>query len=228
MRDKLKFKSLQDSEKEIITLFNKVSLVRVVLDEKFDISSHLHWFDKAGQKKIISYYYYRDKLIAFTSHLLQKFYLPFFTNCTRDKLVINYTTHLKPYISLPQDVASRFNFNITHCFNHVVLAIYQGRDYMIGVDIEQIDNMININEMAPVVFSEFERNLLNGSATNFFKLWTKKESLIKALGTGFATDFYQDTKLNLDDFETTGDYHILTWQIESYFISVCLHKGTIR
>jgi|GEM_PF-3437237 len=224
MRDKLKFKSLPDSEKEIISLFNKVSIVQVVLAEKFEIAPYLHWFDRATQKKIVSYYHYRDRLIAFTSNLLQKFYLPFFTNCARDKLIIDYTSHLKPYILLPEDTAAKFNFNITHCFNHVVLAIYQGNDYAIGVDIEEIDNKINIDEMAPIVFSESERNLLNGSATNFFKLWTKKESLIKALGTGFATDFYQDTQLNLDDVETRGDYYIVTQQIENYFLSLCLHK----
>jgi 4'-phosphopantetheinyl transferase len=220
----MKVKSLPDNEKEIISLFNKVNIIRVVLNEKFDITPYLHWFDIADQKKIISYYHYRDRLIAFTSNLLQKFYLPLFTNCARDKLVINYTAHLKPYISSPEDTAAQFNFNITHCYNHIILAIYRGSDYAIGVDIEQIDDKINIDEMAPIIFSESERNLINNKASNFFKLWTKKESLIKALGTGFATDFYQDTGLNLEDFETTGDYHIVTRQIENYFLSVCLHK----
>ncbi|HLX54204.1 MAG TPA: 4'-phosphopantetheinyl transferase superfamily protein [Aquella sp.] len=205
-------------------MFNKVSIIRVVLDEKFEIAPYLHWFDRETQKKILSYYHYRDRLIAFTSNLLQKFYLPFFTNCAMDKLVIDYTAHFKPYISLPEDIALKFNFNIAHCYNNVILAIYQGSDYAIGVDIEQIDNKININEMAPIVFSESERKLIKNSAKNFFKLWTKKESLIKALGTGFATDFYQDTKLNLDDFETTDNYQIATSQIDNYFMSVCLYK----
>ncbi len=205
-------------------MFNRVNIIRVALDESFNITPYLHWFDLADQKKITSYYHYKDRLISFSSHLLQKFYLPYVTNCDRDSLVIDYTTHFKPYISSPKEIAGKFNFNISHCYNHVVLAICQGSDYAIGVDIERIDSKIDINDMAPIVFSESERKLINKQATNFFKLWTKKESLIKALGTGFATDFYQDTALNLDDLETTNNYQIITRQIDEYFLSLCLYK----
>ncbi|MCC2626346.1 MAG: hypothetical protein K0R14_2219 [Burkholderiales bacterium] len=205
-------------------MFNKISIIRVVLDESFNIKPYLDWFSLADQKKIISYYRYKDRLISFTSHLLQRFYLPYITNCARGKLVINYTTHFKPYISSPKDIASNFNFNITHCYNQVVLGIYRGNDYAIGVDIEHIDSKINIDEMAPMVFSKSERKFIDNSPANFFKLWTKKEALIKALGTGFATDFYQDTALNLDDFEITNNYQIITCQIANYFLSICLYK----
>jgi phosphopantetheinyl transferase len=205
-------------------MLNQISIIRVVLDENFDIMPYLHWFNLADQKKIASYYHYKDRLISFTSHLLQKFYLPYVTNCRRDSLVIDYTTHLKPYISSPKDIAGNFSFNISHCHNQVVLAMYRGSDYAIGVDIEHIDSKVAIDEMAPIVFSEPERKLINNLATNFFKLWTKKESLIKALGTGFATDFYQDTVLNLDDFEAAQNYQIATQKIDDYYLSICLLK----
>lgn len=216
---------MQKSNKPDITaLLSKISIIRIVLDEKFDIYPYLHWFSLEDRQKIISYYHYRDRLISFTSNLLQKFYLPHFTKCSRNDLIINYTNLHKPYISSPKSVANNFNFNISHCYNHVILAVYNGNDYMIGVDIEKIDQNIKIDELSPIVFSEPERKLIKNSAANFFKLWTKKESLIKALGTGFATDFYQDTQLNLDDYENTATYYIMTWQIENYFLSICLCK----
>ncbi|MCE3268217.1 MAG: hypothetical protein K0R49_469 [Burkholderiales bacterium] len=209
----------------MIHLFNNVDIIRVVLDEKFNIASYMHWFSLEDQNKIASYYHYPDKLIAFTSGLLRNFYLPYFIDCNKEDLVIDYTLHHKPYISLPANIANSFNFNIAHCYNHVVLAIYKGSDYNIGVDIERIDEKVQINELSPLVFSESEQILINGLATNFFKLWTKKEALIKALGTGFATDFYQETQLNLEDFETTDDFNIFTMQIDNYFLSICLYKA---
>lgn len=209
-------------------MFNRVNIIRVVLDENFDITPYLHWFNLVEQKKITSYYHYKDRLISFTSHLLQRLYLPYATNCDRDAIVIDYTTHLKPYISSPKDIAGNFSFNISHCYNQVVLAMYHGNNYAIGVDIEYIDSKIDIGDMAPIVFSEYERKLINNLATNFFKLWTKKESLIKALGTGFATDFYQDTALNLDDFEVAQNYQILTQKIGNYYLSICLNQGVLK
>ncbi len=211
--------------KEIVALFNKVSIIQVILDENFEITPYLHLFNQVDQKKMLSYYHYKDKLISFTSSLLQKLYLPYFVNCTKDQFIIDYTKYHKPYISSPTDIANKYNFNIAHCYNNVILAIYQGDEYTIGVDIEQIDNNIEIDELSRVVFSDSERNLICGQATNFFKLWAKKESLIKALGTGFATNFYQDTKINLDDYEITNNYHIVTCQVGNYFLSICLYKA---
>jgi 4'-phosphopantetheinyl transferase len=213
-------------ENKVVALLAKTKLIRVVLNEKFVIAPYLNWFDQQSQQKISSYYHYRDRLIAFTSNLLQKYYLAFVTNCPVSRLVINYSKHHKPYISLPEEIARGYNFNIAHTYNQVILAVYAGNDYQIGVDIEKIDTTINIDEMAPIVFSAAERKLINNQPHNFFKLWTKKESIIKALGTGFATDFYQDTNLNLDNLENTDNYHIITSQINDYFLSICLYKMT--
>lgn len=212
-------------ENQITALFARVSIIRITLDSKFDISPYLKWFDQVTWRKIISYYHYRDRLIAFTSNLLQKYYMPFIINCDSCKLVINYTKHHKPYISEPEQIANKFNFNVAHSNDQVVLAIYSGNDYIIGIDIEKIDAAINIDEMAPMVFSVSERKLIDNKVHNFFKLWTKKEALIKALGTGFATDFYQDTELNLDNLESTDSYHIITSQVGDYFLSICLYRS---
>lgn len=199
---------------------NKIKILRVVLDKSFNVSSYLQWFDVEVQQKILSYYHYRDRQIAFTSQLLQKHALP--ACCDKPNLKIAYTRHHKPYISHDENL--NIQFNIAHCYNHVVMAIYQGNDYYVGIDIEKIDNSINIEEMAALVFSKAERRLINNSAANFFKLWTKKEALIKAVGTGFATDFYQDTALNLEDFESNSNYFISTSLIGDYYLSVCLYK----
>ena len=170
----------------------------------------------------MSYHQHKDQLMAFTSQILQRYYLPHLYNISPMDLMIDFFKHHKPFVSAPAGL--NCDFNVSHCFNYVAMAIYMGTDYTIGVDIEVVDPDIEVKELGAIVFSPSEMDLINNSTNSFFRLWTKKEALIKALGTGFATNFYQDTQITLDDFEQTQDYCIITRQIGNYFLSVCWHK----
>lgn len=215
--------------------FKKVNIVAVTLQENFVIAPYLRWFSQKTQNTILSYRNYYDQLLAFTSQLLQQYYLSSLLNKHPNQLDIHYTQHNKPYLvelvnSMDFEIKKCNNpikpikYNVSHCYNYVVLGVYRGDDYEIGVDIEKIDyhKSSEIVDMSKIVFSESEQKLINGSVSNFFKLWTKKEALIKAIGTGFVTDFYQSTQINLDDVEITEGYSIITQQISDYFLSVCL------
>lgn len=214
------------NQEPITNLLNKISLVIIKLDNNtYPITPYLGWFDQNIQQKILSYYQYTDQLMAFTSNLLQKYYLSALAQIVPNQLHIEFTQYHKPYIAQPAHIANNLKFNISHCYNYVVLAVYHGVGYEIGVDIERIDDTINITEISPIVFSPAEQKLINNLPRNFFKLWTKKEALIKAIGTGFATDFYQKTQLNLDTLENNHNYVIITCELENYCLSLCLRKS---
>lgn len=85
----------------------------------------------------------------------------------------------------------RCNFNVSHTEGHGLLAFSKtGR---VGVDVEQRNERYeSVGELLRV-FSERERELLTLSkrserAELFMKLWTLKESFIKAIGEGFRAD----------------------------------------
>jgi 4'-phosphopantetheinyl transferase len=85
----------------------------------------------------------------------------------------------KPY--LKNDVV----FNISHTNNMVVCAIQ--KQGLLGVDVELIQD-INPNDFSRV-FHKQEMDYINKNCpTNFFETWTKKEAIIKAIGTGFLAD----------------------------------------
>lgn len=209
---------------ELLVLSERLKLLIVKLDNVFEIKHYLHWFNQPTQQKIVSYYHYHNQLTAFTSQLLQQYYLAAITNLNKNDLVLKYTSQYKPYIFAPKNIGQDLKFNISHSNDYVVLATYSGNDYDIGVDIEKIDNQIDLTELAKVVFSPFEQKLINHQPTRFFKLWTKKEALIKALGIGFMDDFYQTTQLNLDDIEINDKYVIISQQFNDYYLSVCFYK----
>lgn len=69
-------------------------------------------------------------------------------------------------------------FNVSHSHGYVVFVLDNAP---IGIDIEQIRN-INQN-LIDFVSNDEEKKYIHDD-TSFFELWTNKEALVKALGTG--------------------------------------------
>ncbi len=205
------------SNLQVYDAFNNVKIYIVNIDDNFNFMPYQHWFSKEVWQKILAYRFVPDRLRAFSSQMLQRYYLAELTNIPPRDLVINYNEYNKPYLEDRKD----FKFNISHCENTLVMAT--AIKYDIGIDIEVIDPKIDVVGMGEIVFSQSENELINNSPDKFFRLWTKKEALIKAVGTGFGSDFYQTTNINLDDIEITEKYCIRLQKIEGRYLSVCLY-----
>jgi 4'-phosphopantetheinyl transferase len=86
-------------------------------------------------------------------------------------------------VDAPVDV----RFNLSHSGERALLAVAIGRE--VGVDIEATRELSDLVSLAERVFSPSERERLLRSSNDqreeiFFRLWTRKESFIKALGDG--------------------------------------------
>ena len=201
---------------------NQARLCIIDISKNFQYLPYLGWFSQDIQKHIQSYYHNRDKLTAFTSQLLQRHFLPLINGIPHSAFLLEYTRHKKPYIVNPQ--YTDINFNISHSNSYVAMAYIKSNHFSIGVDIEKINYATSdIAELSQIVFSPSEQKLVEGKIENFYKLWTKKEALIKACGTGFATDFYQTTTINLEDMEINKNYLIYVQEFNGYFLSICLY-----
>lgn len=93
----------------------------------------------------------------------------------------------KPYLKLP--VKHDLQFNISHSANTALIAVT--KTYEIGVDIEKINADINFLELTEEFFSPTEyKQLVNLCPTEqllaFYRLWTLKEAVVKALGKGLS------------------------------------------
>ncbi|MBC8100754.1 MAG: 4'-phosphopantetheinyl transferase superfamily protein [Armatimonadetes bacterium] len=79
------------------------------------------------------------------------------------------------------------HFNLAHSDHHAVLALAA---YPVGVDVERIREPGTLWAMTPTVFTPSEQTELSAISEErkifaFFRLWTCKEALMKALGGGF-------------------------------------------
>ena len=92
----------------------------------------------------------------------------------------------KPALS----TADRLQFNVSHCQDHILIGLTLR--VPVGVDLERIRPLPNWYALAAHCCSAQELNWLAGRPANdqerdFFRLWTAKEAVLKALGTGLAS-----------------------------------------
>ncbi len=100
-------------------------------------------------------------------------------------LPIAYGLHGRPYL---HDGPS---FNVSHTAGWCAIAVDDRR--LVGIDMEDTTREVEIEAVASRVFSSYELDsfgvLARGEQrSRFFELWTAKEAVLKALGTGFSVE----------------------------------------
>jgi 4'-phosphopantetheinyl transferase len=114
-------------------------------------------------------------------------------NLTHSKIKIEPDKYGK--LLLTNQEHKHLHFNISHSDDYVIYAFCITDE--VGIDIERIDYTINHLEIAENYFAKNEIIFLknftrsNLTAENFYRLWTRKESLLKAIGTGLLLDLKQ-------------------------------------
>ena len=96
----------------------------------------------------------------------------------------------KPYLE-----GAPLEFNLSHSGNVALVAVSWVRQ--VGVDVEQLRPLPDLDSLAARVCNEGERTSIMGLAQAdreraFFALWTRKEALAKASGEGIAAVFRND------------------------------------
>src|SRR5690606_13282472 len=125
----------------------------------------------------------------------------------------------KPYFNSD----SPLFFNVSHSGDYAIIALGKCE---LGVDIEYIDKNFDFNEILPTVYNKIEINEINNSENksySFYKFWTRKEAIVKAIGKGIdddvskipatdglhsvSSDLLSDFKnINVFSFNVTQDY----------------------
>lgn len=121
---------------------------------------------------------------------------------------LQYNPHKRPYFD------GNIDFNISHSGTRVICcATEHGR---IGIDIEQIKT-ISLSEY-PDYFTKNEWDYIDGHEDEFkgfYNLWTRKEAVLKAIGSGFHTPLSSvDVVADCIEYDNIS-YHIRRLDIAS-------------
>lgn len=170
---------------EFSSSINKVFIFTVILNDYTNNISR-YWECLSADEKMRANNYYTKSLSNkyIIHHGILRHILSYFNNQSPQDIEFTHNEYGKPFLK-----DSVIHFNMSHCYNMVsyIIAFNQ----RVGIDIENHDNNLNIQELASLVLTPTESQYLSELESKkklelFYLLWTKKESLIKASGQGLS------------------------------------------
>lgn len=111
-------------------------------------------------------------------------------NCQNSDLAFESAEHGKPF-AVVQGAPATIQFNVSDSGSHGLIAIVA--DGRIGIDVEERSDKRDLAGLAETVFGREEQASMASvkgaqQVERFYRLWTMKEALVKALGTGLYLD----------------------------------------
>lgn len=181
---------------------------------KKDFIRQLNSVPKIIQKEVFQYRFFNDqKLKLFGRLLVSKFEEERVGTFSWNDWLVG--KHSKPYIN------HGIQFNISHSEDIVVVAFSESE---VGIDIEK-KRIIRINEMLNCLHpSEKFYVLKSGNPIDaFYKVWTRKEAYLKAIGQGIVNGLKDENCLKTLIQNKNSDYYtIKTIAFKpDYSLSIC-------
>lgn len=179
---------------------------------------HVWWIDLDQPQYIVDNYYRvldqdeKISILNFKTELLRKRYtvskcvlkilISKYLDSKPEEVKFTYGELGKPFLSSSINTLN-LQFNMSHS-NRLGMCAFT-KDKALGVDIEKIREFSNLEDVAEMCMSEFEKGWFSKlpPATRieiFYKVWTVKESFIKAIGAGLSFPMVDvEVKMNSSD-----------------------------
>ena len=146
------------------------------------VASFRKLLDASEMRRVDEYKFERDKIRFIVSRGILKTLIGGYLVQSSGKIQISFESHGKPKLE-----GSDLEFNLSHCTEHVLFAF--ARKTLLGVDIEDRKAIGDVDAMAKQCLAEPQlrefQQLEEGKKMDaFYRIWTRKESLIKATGLG--------------------------------------------
>ncbi|QDS93457.1 4'-phosphopantetheinyl transferase sfp [Roseimaritima multifibrata] len=154
-------------------------------------------------------------------------------NCAPESIPFRFSPHGKPLLDSPQQLG----FNVAHTTGMVLCAI--GEYQQVGVDVESTGRKVDIR-LAERYFAKSEVEWVFArppaeQTSAFLKIWTLKESFIKAIGTGLTMPLdefaFHDlessqptVRIDSDQHGKDTDWHAFVFQpVPGYVAALSVH-----
>jgi len=132
------------------------------------------------------FHFERDRTRFLVARAALREILAHYLGASPAEIAFVYGDHGKPALAPPH---GDLRFNLSHSHGLALCAVTRGRE--VGVDVERIRELDDLEDLARSVFSARELAALHrlpepGLLAGFFTGWTRKEAFIKALGEGLS------------------------------------------
>lgn len=132
-----------------------------------------------------AFHFERDRRLFQVSHGALRFILCQYVDCHPAEIKYQVTSNGKPFLVNDPELY----FNLSHSHERAIVAV--SRIHPLGVDIEHVRSLENIDLLARQCFSPTEYQAFSvlpesDRLLGFFNAWTRKEAFIKAIGDGLS------------------------------------------
>jgi len=164
-----------------------------------DLLARSVWLSDDERQRAARFYFEPDRERYIAARAMLRRLLGNYAGVQPHEVVFRYGARGKPEVEQPA-VARSISFNVSH---RGALALYAfARDSEIGIDVERLRDVPEALAIARNHFTPAETKLLEKAENPyavqecFFRLWTRKEAVIKAVGTGLS--------MPLDEFDVSS------------------------
>lgn len=190
---------------------NSLHIWRADLDLPTDLLTNLAVnLSSDERQRAERFYFEKDKKKYIACRGLLRVILSRYLNLEPQKLEFTYSLQGKPELN-NIDRKERLCFNVSHSHGLAVYAIALNR--AVGIDLEHLRDISDVQQLAERFFSQSESCLINGLPESqqqelFFRFWTIKEAYLKATGEGLsglqaiAVSFTPENAINLHHTES--------------------------
>lgn len=186
------------------------------------------------QQRAARYHFERDKKRFVAARGLLRYVLSAYLDQPAKDIVFYYGAQGKLFV-----VDKAIQFNVSHSEDRILIGV--GYHYPLGVDVEQMTRTVEITDIAARFFTVNESRqiqALSGDAQKraFFNVWTRKEALLKAIGSGLSLSL-QAYEVSVSDEAVSRvlacnapSFDIHDWQIHSrvfadnYLAAAVVHR----
>ena len=193
-----------------------------------DSENFCNFYEKLSAKrrqKIDGYRMEKDKLLSLGAGILIDKGLETF-GLREANVRIAEGTYGKPYFPDYPDI----HFNVSHS-EKMVIAVFA--DVEVGCDIEYVDS-VDLN-LAERFFCKPEYEFIMGHLEQerkeaFYRIWTIKESFMKAVGSGMMLPLDKfcikiGGNIQVEQHYNNEEYGIEDWKEGEYHAALCWHRG---
>jgi len=164
---------------------NSAHVWRVELQQPHQIVTQLeHYLASDELEKRNRFHFDRDKRRYTVGRGALRLILSHYVSAEPHQHQFGYTKYGKPFLQ-----NGRLTFNVSHSHETALIALHRHAE--IGIDIEQVRQMADMADLVQTVFTHTEQQAWAAYDEQmrpwaFFAGWTRKESVIKALGQGLS------------------------------------------
>jgi 4'-phosphopantetheinyl transferase len=158
-----------------------------------DIAEHFSILSLNEQERAKRFYFEQDQNRYIAGRGMLRNFLGNYLGMEPGQIEFSYGAYGKPALANHLNVEN-LQFNLSHS-NDVVVYTFT-KDQLIGIDIEHVRPMKDMDDFAHHFFTPTEYNFIQALSKDqkqifFFKLWTCKEAFLKANGSGLTAPLNQ-------------------------------------